>query len=189
MSPNRILPITGALLIASTAPLLPQAAEPGTRVRVTRQPTAGAGRQTGTLQWSSADSLAVQLTTGEMVTLPWDAVARVERYAGRHSNAGQGAAVGATLGALLAGGAYAIAAKGSGACSGGFSVDLVCGGSIEPELLVASAGLGLALGGLFGAGIGAASQGDRWTTVSTPTLRAGLTLHGGAPALAMRIEW
>jgi hypothetical protein len=121
----------------------------GSRIRISLRPPAS-DRLVGTLLESPADSLRVETTSGNVLSLSRTAISRLEVSRGRHSQAGLGALIGLAPG--LAGGLVA----GTIAHRETQFINITTGGVV---LITAMGG---AVGAGLGALIGAAFTGDRW---------------------------
>jgi hypothetical protein len=146
-------------LLAATAALLSawaveaQPLRPGDRVRVTAPPL-GLDARSGALVLLDSENLV--LDGSQRLTIPIDAVTRIEVSEGRRGNAGKGALIGA--GAALAVGLVVFSkAEGGGHCSGSEEGTGFC---------LAYLGTGVALGAVGGLIVGLAIRTERWRPVS-----------------------
>jgi hypothetical protein len=156
----------------------------GTRVRVTAVVGDTTLRFTGTTRGATPDSLWLATDDPERpAVLPWSDVRKLEQHAGRRSNAGRGAAVGALVGGLGMGVTYWQLTKDTECSTGGWSFS-VC---LEDDTgsVLAATGFGMLLGAGLGAAIGAASKSDRWRGVTPPPLTVTPTMREGKPGVAL----
>ena len=187
--------IVTLLVVAPTMPAAAQqkAPVPGDRVRVTL--TASAAERFGGTRWDArlravdADSIALDTTaaTGSLVVAK-DDVAKFERYDGRKSKAGKGAAIGFVAGALTGGIAAYAASVGGGSCDTGFmSFDFFCEDEADTMGLAGGAAGGV-LGLVVGAAVGAASSGDQWTSMDGKVQVVPTVIHG-EPGVGIRVPF
>jgi hypothetical protein len=172
---------TGKLVI-SLACLVPVAAQSvaeeafpppvGARVRVTA-PSVLSRRLAGTLAEVSEREIVLALSSTQRMTIPLDAVTRLERSRGRHGYWAPGAAVGAVLGGAFFG-AATLALCDAASCS----VSM-------PAVLV-----GAAVGALPGAGIGALIRTERWEETKRPRVGLGVApARGGGVAASLSVRF
>jgi hypothetical protein len=138
----------------------------GSRIRL-QAPTVVTERIEGTVIRVDAESLLVGGNDRAPVSVPRQAITRLEVSTGRHGHALLGMGIGAAIGAGLG------AAWGSTGCLPAVG----CGKSYS-----GAAALGGALGGgLWGAGIGALIKTDHWSAVPLAPVRVslGLPRRGG----------
>lgn len=108
------------------------------------------------------------------------AITELEVSTGRHRKTVKGMLIGAGLGAALYGAVYA--SQGSSDCTG------VSNGGVCFTSVGQAVGLGLAAGGIVGAGIGALFKGDRWARMPAEHLRVSV-VPTRIPALAVSLNW
>jgi hypothetical protein len=170
-----MVPILLAALLAAPTDAVPYAPtlRPGESVRLTfhrgKDPFGKPGRSRRTFRFFGETTAGLRLELDadptRIVTVPPDAIDRLERKVGKRSR-GQGAirglSVGFAIGAALA------------AASGGCDPDAWC--IITPEQAALMSGT---LFGVIGAAIGAASADERWQTVRRSSTRPHLSFRLG----------
>jgi len=153
-----------------TAPTL----APGSRVRV-EAPAVHGGALIGQIEALDAASLRVQLQTGGVITVPRDAIVRIDTSEGRRPNKLRGAVIGGCVGLV---GGLVVAAQSREEDDRSFSPGF--DRSVEVIGTLTLAGVGAGLGTLVGAMI----RTERWQEVQlpVPSMRLGLapTRTGGA---------
>jgi hypothetical protein len=145
----------------------------GTRVRVTT-PEVQARRVTGTLVEASERVIVLAFASGERRAIPVEAVTRLERSRGRRGHP----VAGAVVGGLLGGGFVALMS--------GLACDVEdCEGSPAGAVL-----LGVGLGALPGAGVGALIKTERWDAVPADRVRLTLApVRGSGAALRLSLQF
>lgn len=143
---------------------------PGTPLRVAAagwdKPVVGAlaGEREGRL-WLRAGR------DGELLSVPWDDVTRVEQQRGKRRHTLAGGARGAGLGVLAA-----LVLQTAGCSS------FECDGVTVVEL----SAVGAVFGGAVGLVVGTLVRTDVWEPLNTPRLRVGLGIGPRGPALSLR---
>ncbi len=179
----RIAALVFVLFLAVVAELRAQEAPvaQGDRVRISaRIPY---GRVVGTVAGLSADTLMVDIRSGDArLAVPLASVTRLEVSRGQKSAIAKGARIGFLVGAGVGVGVGALFGAGLGE-------DVCSSGCVGAFAGIGALGGG-AVGTLIGLGIGASSKTDQWEAVPLNHIRVGLTPitpHGlGA---TVRVRW
>jgi len=164
--------LTGLVMANASSAQTPLATlRVGDRVRLTA-PTLTSSPVVGFVMSADGTQLTVDVARkGEAVSrwsIDWDALTRIERSNGYHSNAGKGAWAGFGLGVLTSAGLWFMAAQNSGEVLPPLSMPLWYGG----------------YGALGGAIIGSGGTSERWSRLPTDA-RVGLQL--GAPSAQLAV--
>jgi len=150
-----------------------QSVPAGALVRVTA-PSVAKGRLTGTLVSASEQAIVLALPDSEPRTIPRRAMTRLEWSSGYHRNAIPGALVGGVLG---------------GVCLGALSY-AVCDDPATCSVSLPAVGVGIALGALPGAGIGALIRTRDWRDVEPARVHFSLApVRGRGVAAKLSVQF